>query len=99
MPPRREDSELARLVLEQVLASLPNIISQVATRLTDNAIRSGTFFNDKAKGKRKESTKPQFKGRSGKDRRVTKNYGFQTQEAEKEEGTYPKCGKCGNHHT
>src|SRR5581483_10170199 len=22
-----------------------------------------------------------------------------TQVAEKEEGTYPKCGKCGNHHT
>ncbi|KAJ9535779.1 hypothetical protein OSB04_un001067 [Centaurea solstitialis] len=97
----REDPELARLVLEQVLASLPDIISQVATRLTNNAIRPGTFSNDKAKGKRKmeKSTKPQFKGRSSKNRRVTKNYGIRTQVAEKEEGTYPKCDKCGNHHT
>ncbi|KAJ9539019.1 hypothetical protein OSB04_031752 [Centaurea solstitialis] len=101
MPLRREDPELARLVLEQVLASLPNIISQVATRLTNNTIRSGTFSNDKAKGKgkMKKPTKLQFKGRPGKDRRVTRNYGIQTQVAEKGEGTYPKHGKCRNHHT
>ncbi|KAJ9544966.1 hypothetical protein OSB04_024673 [Centaurea solstitialis] len=36
MPPRREDPELARLVSEQVLASLPNIVSQVATGLNTN---------------------------------------------------------------
>ncbi|KAJ9544849.1 hypothetical protein OSB04_024556 [Centaurea solstitialis] len=45
-----------------------------------------------------ESTKPQFKGRSRKDKRVTRNYAVQTQAAEKERGTYQKCGKCGNHH-
>ncbi|KAJ9544413.1 hypothetical protein OSB04_024120 [Centaurea solstitialis] len=72
----------------------------LANRLTNNAIRSGTFSSDKTKGKRKmeESTKPQFKGRSGKDKRVTRNYAVQTQAAEKEKGTYQKCGKCGNHH-
>ncbi|KAJ9545141.1 hypothetical protein OSB04_024848 [Centaurea solstitialis] len=72
----------------------------LANRLTNNAIRSGTFSGDKTKGKRKmeESTKPQFKGRSGKYRRVTRNYGVQIQAAEKEKGTYQKCGKCGNHH-
>ena len=36
MPPRREDPELARLVSEQVLASLPNIVSQVAAGLNAN---------------------------------------------------------------
>ncbi|KAJ9538121.1 hypothetical protein OSB04_030854 [Centaurea solstitialis] len=72
----------------------------LANRLTNNAIRSGTFSSDDAKGKRKkeEPTKPQSKGRSGKDRRVTRNYGVQTQAAEKEKGTYQRCGKYGNHH-
>ncbi|KAJ9557169.1 hypothetical protein OSB04_011783 [Centaurea solstitialis] len=36
MPPRREDPELTRLVSEQVLASLPNIVSQVAAGLNTN---------------------------------------------------------------
>ncbi|KAJ9544160.1 hypothetical protein OSB04_023867 [Centaurea solstitialis] len=36
MPPRREDPELARLVSKQVLASLPNIVSQVAAGLNTN---------------------------------------------------------------
>ncbi|KAJ9539079.1 hypothetical protein OSB04_031812 [Centaurea solstitialis] len=49
----------------------------LANRLTNNAIRSGT---------------------SGKDRRVTRNYGVQTQAAKKEKGTYQSCSKCGNHH-
>ncbi|KAJ9544925.1 hypothetical protein OSB04_024632 [Centaurea solstitialis] len=72
----------------------------LANRLTNNAVRSGTFLSDKAKGKRKteESTKPQFKGRSDKDKRVTRNYGVQIQATEKEKGTYQRCGKCGNHH-
>jgi hypothetical protein len=36
MPPRREDPEIARLVSEQVLAALPNIVSQVAAGLNAN---------------------------------------------------------------
>ena len=36
MPPRREDPDLARLVSEQVLASLPNIVSQVVAGLNAN---------------------------------------------------------------
>ncbi|KAJ9557119.1 hypothetical protein OSB04_011733 [Centaurea solstitialis] len=60
----------------------------LANRLTNNAIRTGSFSSDKSKGKRKveESTKPQFKGRPGKDKRVTRSYGVQTQVAEKEKG-------------
>ncbi|KAJ9552657.1 hypothetical protein OSB04_016702 [Centaurea solstitialis] len=72
----------------------------LANRLTNNAIRSGTFSSDKAKGKRKmeETTKPQFRGKSGKDRRVTRSYGMQTQVVEKEKETSQRCGKCGNLH-
>ncbi|KAJ9547046.1 hypothetical protein OSB04_019589 [Centaurea solstitialis] len=72
----------------------------LANRLTNNAIRSGTFASDKAKGKRKmeETTKPQFRGKSGKDRKVTRSYGMQTQVAEKEKGMSQRCGKCGNLH-
>ncbi|KAJ9544980.1 hypothetical protein OSB04_024687 [Centaurea solstitialis] len=36
MPSRRENPELARLVSKQVLASLPNIVSQVAVGLNAN---------------------------------------------------------------
>ncbi|KAJ9536799.1 LOW QUALITY PROTEIN: hypothetical protein OSB04_un000023 [Centaurea solstitialis] len=36
MPPRRQDPELARLVSEQVMASLPNIVSQVAAGFNAN---------------------------------------------------------------
>ncbi|KAJ9544906.1 hypothetical protein OSB04_024613 [Centaurea solstitialis] len=36
MPPRREDPNLARLVSEQVMASLPGIVSQVAAGLNTN---------------------------------------------------------------
>ncbi|KAJ9542437.1 hypothetical protein OSB04_028943 [Centaurea solstitialis] len=72
----------------------------LANRLTNNAIRSGIFSSDKAKGKRKmeETTKPQFRGKSGKDRRVARSYGMQTQVTEKEKGTSQRCGKCGNLH-
>ncbi|KAJ9566214.1 hypothetical protein OSB04_002180 [Centaurea solstitialis] len=40
MPPRRENPELARLVSEQVIASLPNIVSQVAAGLNANQNRN-----------------------------------------------------------
>ncbi|XP_024964859.1 uncharacterized protein LOC112505145 [Cynara cardunculus var. scolymus] len=36
MPPRRENPEVARLVSEQLLAALPNIVSQVAAGLNAN---------------------------------------------------------------
>ncbi|KAJ9544144.1 hypothetical protein OSB04_023851 [Centaurea solstitialis] len=72
----------------------------LANRLTNNAIRSGTFSSDKAKGKRKmeEAPKLQFRGKTGKDRRMTRSYGMQMQVAEKEKGMPQRCGKCGNHH-
>ncbi|KAJ9547942.1 hypothetical protein OSB04_020485 [Centaurea solstitialis] len=64
-----------------------------------NALFKGEFLQASGRAlNRDNSTKPHFKGRSGKDRRVTRNYGVQTQTAGKEKGTYQKCGKCGNHH-
>ncbi|KAJ9535777.1 hypothetical protein OSB04_un001070 [Centaurea solstitialis] len=39
-----------------------------------------------------------IQGKMGKDRRVTRSYGLQTQMAERERGTNQKCGKCGNLH-
>ncbi|KAI3729830.1 hypothetical protein L6452_18501 [Arctium lappa] len=36
MPPRREDPDLARLVSDQLIAALPNIVSQVAAGLNVN---------------------------------------------------------------
>ncbi|XP_024978979.1 uncharacterized protein LOC112516189 [Cynara cardunculus var. scolymus] len=46
MPPRREDPEIARLVSEQILAALPNIVSQVAAGLNANqANNQGTTAN------------------------------------------------------
>ncbi|KAJ9567106.1 hypothetical protein OSB04_003072 [Centaurea solstitialis] len=95
---------LSPVIQGNVTAADPKTLQEavnLANRLTNNAVRSGMFSSDSAKGKRKveEPIKSQSKGRSGKDRRVTRNYGVQTQTAEKEIRTYPKCGKCGNHHT
>ncbi|KAJ9552775.1 hypothetical protein OSB04_016820 [Centaurea solstitialis] len=95
---------LSPVIRGNVTAADPKTLQEavnLANRLTNNAVRSGMFSSDSAKGKRKveEPIKSQFKGRSGKDRRVTRNYGVQTQTAEKETRTYPKCGKCGNRHT
>ncbi|KAI3715141.1 hypothetical protein L6452_22111 [Arctium lappa] len=72
----------------------------LATRLTNNANRSGLFASVKAKGKRmmEEPAKRQFGGRKGKDQKVARNFGVQTQAVEKEKGAYPKCDKCNNHH-
>ncbi|KAJ9552808.1 LOW QUALITY PROTEIN: hypothetical protein OSB04_016853 [Centaurea solstitialis] len=95
---------LSPVIRGNVTAADPKTLQEavnLANRLTNNAVRSGMFSSDSAKGKRRveEPIKSQSKGRSGKDRRVTRNYGVQTQIAEKEIRTYPKCGKCGNHHT
>jgi len=50
----------------------------LATRLTSNAYHSGTFTRDKAKGKRKmeEPARRQFGQRTGKEQRVSRNYGI-----------------------
>ncbi|KAJ9536520.1 hypothetical protein OSB04_un000272 [Centaurea solstitialis] len=95
---------LSPVIRGNVTAADPKTLQEavnLANRLTNNAVRSGMFSSDSVKGKRKveEPIKSQSKGRSGKDRRVTRNYGVQTQTAEKETRTYPKCGKCGNRHT
>ncbi|XP_024963863.1 uncharacterized protein LOC112504143 [Cynara cardunculus var. scolymus] len=72
----------------------------LATKLTNNAIRSGSFANDKVKGKRRMevSVRKNFSERGGKAQKVIKNFGAQTQTAEKDKGAYPRCDKCNNHH-
>ncbi|KAI3746537.1 hypothetical protein L6452_08971 [Arctium lappa] len=72
----------------------------LATKLTNNAIRSGLFSSDKAKGKRKveEGLRRQDDRRRGKDRRIMGNYGVQVQAADKGKGTYPRCDKCNRSH-
>ena len=73
----------------------------LATRLTNNANRSGIFASDKVQCKKKmdEPMKRQFCGRTGKNQKVIGNFGIQTQALEKGKGTYPKFGKCNNHHS
>ena len=71
----------------------------LATRLTNNAIRSGKFSINRAKGKRKmdEPLKNQSGVWIGKNRKVMGNFRVQTQIVEKGKGTYLKCDKCNNH--
>ncbi|XP_024963507.1 uncharacterized protein LOC112503743 [Cynara cardunculus var. scolymus] len=72
----------------------------LAIKLTNNAIRSGSFANDKVKGKRKmeEPVRKNYSERGGKAQKVIRNFGAQTQTVEKDKGTYPRCDKCNNHH-
>ncbi|KAJ9547281.1 hypothetical protein OSB04_019824 [Centaurea solstitialis] len=72
----------------------------LATRLTNNAIRSGTFGNDSAKGKRKmeEPVKGKFGQRINKDRRVTRIFGIQTPTLEKGKGQQRVCDRCQHQH-
>ncbi|KAJ9561552.1 hypothetical protein OSB04_006712 [Centaurea solstitialis] len=79
--------------------TLPEAVN-LATRLTNNAIRSGTFENDSAKGKRKmeEPVKGKFGQRVNKDRRVTRNFGIQTPTLEKGKGPQCVCDRCHHQH-
>ncbi|XP_024963752.1 uncharacterized protein LOC112504019 [Cynara cardunculus var. scolymus] len=72
----------------------------LATKLTNNAIRSGSFANDKVKGKTRmeEPVRKNYSERGGKAQKVIRNFGAHTQTAEKGKGTYPKYDKCNNHH-
>ncbi|XP_024962389.1 uncharacterized protein LOC112502650 [Cynara cardunculus var. scolymus] len=73
----------------------------LATKLTNNAIRSGSFANDKVKGKRRmeEPGRKNYSERGGKAQKVIRNFGAQSQTGEKGKGTYPKYGKCNYHHS
>ncbi|XP_024962074.1 uncharacterized protein LOC112502417 [Cynara cardunculus var. scolymus] len=72
----------------------------LAVKLTNNAIRSISFANDKVKGKKRmeESVRKNYSERGGKGQKVIRNFGAQTQTAEKDKGTYPRCDKCNNYH-
>ncbi|XP_024964427.1 uncharacterized protein LOC112504718 [Cynara cardunculus var. scolymus] len=72
----------------------------LATKLTNNAIWSGSFANDKVKDKRRmeEPMRKNYSERGGKAQKVIRNFGAQTQTVEKGKGTYSKCDKCINHH-
>ena len=69
MPPRREDPELAQLVSEQVIASLPNVVSQLAASLNanrENNPRAGVDRNRECTYKSFRSCNPkEFHGTEG----------------------------------
>ncbi|XP_024965944.1 uncharacterized protein LOC112506152 [Cynara cardunculus var. scolymus] len=75
-------------------------VVKLATRLTNNANRSGAFTSDKARGKRimEEPARRQFGRRMGKVQKVSGNYGIQAPATEKGKGSYTKCDKCNKQH-
>ena len=62
--------------------------ANLATKLTNNANRSGEFASDKARGERKieEPIKRKSGGRLVKEQKVSGNFGMQTQAIEKGQG-------------
>ncbi|XP_024977651.1 uncharacterized protein LOC112515213 [Cynara cardunculus var. scolymus] len=94
---------LSSVIRGDVTLANPNTLQEVvssATKLTNNATRSGMFVKDKASGKRKmeEPTRRQSGGRMGKALKISGNYGIQTQSAEKDKRTYQRCEKCNKQH-
>ncbi|XP_024984013.1 uncharacterized protein LOC112519928 [Cynara cardunculus var. scolymus] len=90
---------LSPVIRGDVTSANPKTLQEAvspATKLTNNATRSGMFVKDKASGKRKmeEPTRRQSGGRMGKALKISGNYGIQTQSAEKEKKTYQRCEKC-----
>ncbi|KAI3685709.1 hypothetical protein L6452_34966 [Arctium lappa] len=95
---------LAPEIRGDVTSSKPTTLQEavsIATRLTNNAIRSGNFAHEKAMGKRKieEPSRRQSDRIACKNRKRMGNYGVQAQVVEKGKGTYPKCDKCNNRHS
>ncbi|XP_024964017.1 uncharacterized protein LOC112504315 [Cynara cardunculus var. scolymus] len=73
----------------------------LANRLTNDAVRSGILKQDKFGGKRKLEGQSWKRTNNdlGKNQKVIRNFGDQSQTGEKGKGTYPKCGKCNYHHS
>ncbi|KAJ9536718.1 hypothetical protein OSB04_un000103 [Centaurea solstitialis] len=94
---------LSPVIRGNVTAADPKTLQEavnLANRLTNNAVRSGTFTSDGAKGKRKveEPTRGKFGQRIIKDRRVTRNFGIQTPVQERGKGPRQACDKCHRQH-
>ncbi|KAJ9557045.1 hypothetical protein OSB04_011659 [Centaurea solstitialis] len=94
---------LSPVIRGNVTAADPKTLQEavnLANRLTNNAVRSGTFTSDGAKGKRKveEPTRGKFGQRIIKDRRVTRNFGIQTPVQERGKGPQQACDKCHRQH-
>ncbi|KAJ9536325.1 hypothetical protein OSB04_un000505 [Centaurea solstitialis] len=94
---------LSSVIRGNVTAADPKTLQEavnLANRLTNNAVRSGTFPNDSVKGKRK--MEDPVEGKSGqrvnKDRKVARNFGIQTPTPEKGKGPQRVCDKCHQQH-
>ncbi|KAJ9536481.1 hypothetical protein OSB04_un000318 [Centaurea solstitialis] len=94
---------LSSVIRGNVTAADPKTLQEavnLANRLTNNAVRSGTFPNDSVKGKRK--MEDPVEGESGqrvnKDRKVARNFGIQTPTPEKGKGPQRVCDKCHQQH-
>ncbi|XP_024990666.1 uncharacterized protein LOC112524955 [Cynara cardunculus var. scolymus] len=73
----------------------------LANRLTNDAVRSGILKQDKFGGKKKLEGQSWKRANNniGKNQKVIRNFGAQSQTREKGKETYPKCGKCNYHHS
>ncbi|KAJ9544268.1 hypothetical protein OSB04_023975 [Centaurea solstitialis] len=94
---------LSPVIRGNVTAADPKTLQEavnLANRLTNNAVRSGAFPSDGAKGKRKveEPARGKFGQRSNKERRVTRNFGVQTPAQERGKGSPPMCDRCHRQH-
>ncbi|KAJ9557339.1 hypothetical protein OSB04_011953 [Centaurea solstitialis] len=94
---------LSSVIRGNVTAADPKTLQEavnLANRLTNNAVRSGTFPNDSVKGKRKmeESVEGKSGQRVNKDRKVARNFGIQTPTPEKGKGPQRVCDKCHQQH-
>ncbi|XP_024984064.1 uncharacterized protein LOC112519990 [Cynara cardunculus var. scolymus] len=95
---------LAPEIRRMVTSANPTTIQHtvvLANRLTNDAVRSGILKQDKFGGKRKLEGQSCKKTNNdlGKNQKVIRNFGAQSQIGEKDKGTYPKCGECNNHHS
>ncbi|XP_024963700.1 uncharacterized protein LOC112503966 [Cynara cardunculus var. scolymus] len=80
--------------------TIPNAVV-LASRRTNDAVRSGILKQDKFGGTRKLEGQSWNRANNnlGKNQKVIRNFGAQSQTGEKGKGTYPKCGKCNYHHS
>ncbi|KAJ9561142.1 hypothetical protein OSB04_006302 [Centaurea solstitialis] len=94
---------LSSVIRGNVTAADPKTLQEavnLANRLTNNAVRSGTFPNDSVKGKRnmEEPVEGKSEQRVNKDRKVARNFGIQTPTPEKGKGPQCVCDKCHQQH-
>ncbi|KAJ9547141.1 hypothetical protein OSB04_019684 [Centaurea solstitialis] len=94
---------LSPVIRGNVTAADPKTLQEavsLANRLTNNAVQSGMFSSDSAKGKRKmeESARSKPGQRFNKDRKVARNFGIQAPALEKGKGPQRACDRCHRQH-